>query len=203
VIAALGKSPSGREAQRIETRRRVFEAAVAEFQRSGAEGADVGAIAQVAGVARGTFYFHFPSKEHVLVELEQREEARIAEALARFGASSHGLASLLDEIVRLILEVEHRIGDILFKDVLRLHFRSRYPASDQWRKHPLLVSVIDLFRGAQERGEIYAEGDAVYSAVFFMMGLYALLATNGDPGLPRKDLLDRYLAGAVRGLEPR
>jgi len=47
-------------------------------------GADVNAIVTAAGVAHGTFFFHFPSKEHVLLELEGREEARMAAEFARF-----------------------------------------------------------------------------------------------------------------------
>ena len=79
------RGPSGanvREAQRLETRARVFDAAVAEIGRSGLAGADVSTIARAAGVVRGTFYFHFPTKEHVLVELERTEEVKIVERLA-------------------------------------------------------------------------------------------------------------------------
>ena len=43
--------------------------------------ADVGVIVKEAGVARGTFYFHFPTKEHVLAELERSEETRVAAQL--------------------------------------------------------------------------------------------------------------------------
>ena len=70
-----------REAQRLQTRARVFDAALAEIGRSGLAGADVAAIAAAAGVVRGTFYFHFPTKEHVLVELERAEEAKIVAKL--------------------------------------------------------------------------------------------------------------------------
>lgn len=51
----------------------MFDAAVAEIGRSGLAGADVSAIVAAAGVARGTFYFHFPTKEHVVVEAERAE----------------------------------------------------------------------------------------------------------------------------------
>src|SRR6202048_4812594 len=71
-----------REAQRLETRARLFDAAVAEMSRSGLAGADVSTIATAVGVARGTFYFHFPTKEHVMVELERAEEAKIEAKLA-------------------------------------------------------------------------------------------------------------------------
>ena len=81
--AAETASPlSAREVQRLETRVRVFDAAVAEIRRSGLAGADVSTIAAAAGVVRGTFYFHFPTKEHVVVEAERTEEAKI---VARLG----------------------------------------------------------------------------------------------------------------------
>ena len=70
--------------RRLQTRERILGAAIAEFKRSGMAGAEVNAIVAAAGVAHGTFYFHFPTKEHVLLELETREEARIAAEFARF-----------------------------------------------------------------------------------------------------------------------
>ena len=69
---------SSRDARRLQTRERILGAAIAEFKRAGMSGADVHAIVAAAGVAHGTFFFHFPSKEHVLLELESREEARLA-----------------------------------------------------------------------------------------------------------------------------
>lgn len=52
---------TSREARRLQTRQRILGAAVAEFKRSGMAGADVGAIVAAAGVAHGTFFFHFPT----------------------------------------------------------------------------------------------------------------------------------------------
>src|SRR3979490_339046 len=89
--------PSARGAKRLRTRERLMGAAVAEFKRSGIAEADVGAIVTAAGVAHGTFFFHFPTKEHVLLELEQREEERIAKQLGRFVTSQRDLSSTLKE----------------------------------------------------------------------------------------------------------
>src|SRR5712675_2506026 len=89
--------PSAREAKRLQTRERLMGAAIAEFTRSGMAEADVGAIVAAAGVAHGTFFFHFPTKEHVLLELEQREEARIAKQMGRFLDSRPDLAATLQE----------------------------------------------------------------------------------------------------------
>src|SRR4029079_18450527 len=96
---ALVDRPSARETKRLQTRERLMGAAVAEFKRSGVAAADVGAIVTAAGVAHGTFFFHFPTKEHVLLELERREEERIAKQLSRFLDSKRDLASTLAEVV--------------------------------------------------------------------------------------------------------
>ncbi len=82
-MAATGGS-STRETKRLQTRERLLGAAIAEFKRAGMAEADVGAIVAAAGVAHGTFFFHFPTKEHVLLELERREEERIAKQFGQF-----------------------------------------------------------------------------------------------------------------------
>src|SRR5256885_16088806 len=114
--------PSARETRRLQTRQRILGAAIAEFKRSGMVGADVGAIVTAAGVAHGTFFFHFPTKEHVLLELERREEERMAKQFGQYLGSNDDLASALNESVRLVLGLERRLGEVLFRDFLALHF---------------------------------------------------------------------------------
>src|ERR1700710_284075 len=89
-----------REVQRLETRARLFDAALTEIGSSGLAAADVTAIATAAGVVRGTFYFHFPTKEHVLVELERGEEAKIVGELRDAQAEPGDLVSILLLLVR-------------------------------------------------------------------------------------------------------
>src|ERR1700758_245928 len=92
-----------RAAQRLATRARVFDAALTEIGRSGLAGADVSAIAAAAGVVRGTFYFHFPTKEHVLIEVERNEEMRIIRELGEAGGD---LSSVLSQLVDHVLDAE-------------------------------------------------------------------------------------------------
>ena len=58
-------SASPRVRKGLQTRERLLGAALAEFKRAGMAAADSNAIASAAGVAHGTFFFHFPTKEHV------------------------------------------------------------------------------------------------------------------------------------------
>src|ERR1700758_363512 len=100
---------SVREAKRLQTKERLMGAAIAEFKRSGMAAADVSAIVAAAGVAHGTFFFHFPTKEHMLLELEHREEERIAKELGRFVTSQRDLFSTLKETARLVKGLERRL----------------------------------------------------------------------------------------------
>ena len=195
--------PTTRETRRLQTRQRILGAAIAEFQRSGMAGADVGAIVDAAGVAHGTFFFHFPTKEHVVLELESREESRIAAELARFLPSSPGLAAMLTKVMELVISVEHRLGGLLFKDVLALHFSPSRPRQDEvWTDHPVIVLLVKEIECAREAGEAHPDVDAFCSAVFFLLGVYGVLSTTSSLAA-RNTMLNELVATAVRSLEVR
>ncbi|MBL8955337.1 MAG: TetR/AcrR family transcriptional regulator [Myxococcaceae bacterium] len=58
-----------RDKQREETRRRIYLAALEIFRRDGVAQCRIEDIAQKSEVSRGAFYFHFPTKDDVLLEL--------------------------------------------------------------------------------------------------------------------------------------
>ena len=201
---------SGRDAQRQQTRQKVYAAALAEFKRTGMGAADVADIATAAGVARGTFYFHFPTKEHVLAELERHEEARLVGQLSKFLAelevrcgpgptagplptaedpanrpSAPGfLPAALGEVVRLLTAMERRVGKTLFREMLGLHFSSRrpevLPGSDKWTEYPVMTVVVEVVERARQRGEVHPDASALPTAQLFMMGLYAMLIASHE-----------------------
>lgn len=176
-------------------------AAVAEFKRAGIAAADVGAIVAAAGVAHGTFFFHFPTKEHVLLELEQRTEEDIAKQLSRYLSTQRDLRATLGEAVRLVMGLERRLGPVLFKDFLALHFSQTRPR-DESDEHPVIVTLAKEIERARERGDVDAKVNPMNSAVFFLLGLYALLTTTHDwPG--QAAMIDDYVTRTVRSIEAK
>lgn len=190
---------STREIRRRQTRERILGAATAEFKRTGMAGADVNVIAAAAGVAHGTFFFHFPSKEHVLFELESREEARIADEFAGFLDTTHDLVAALAAVVDLVAGLEQRFGPVLFKEILALHFSPTRPTKDEWTDHPVIVLLVREIERARGDGEVHPEVDAFYSATFFLLGIYAVLTTT-DNSETRDTMLAKLVDTAVRGL---
>jgi TetR/AcrR family transcriptional repressor of uid operon len=193
---------SVREARRLQTRERILGAAIAEFRSSGMARADVGAIVAAAGVAHGTFYFHFPTKEHVLIALEGREEARMAAELARLLDRKLDLAAALTEVVDLVAGLEQHLGPQLFKELLAFHFSPSRPQKDEWTDHPVIVLLVREIELARGDGGVHPEVDAFYSAMFFLLGIYGVLTTTDDPDT-RDTVLAELVASAVRGLEAR
>jgi AcrR family transcriptional regulator len=199
---------TARAARRLETRERVFATAVAEFARVGMAEADTRVIAAAAGVARGTFYFHFPTKEHVMAELERREESLMAERLTTALARPHDLTFALEKLVAEVMVVEQRLGQALFRDLLALHFSparpKEHPDPSEWSEYPVIALVVAEFEDARKRGEIIPGSDAAQSAFLFMVGLYALLiTTHGHEAAERAGVLENFTVTMLRGLEPR
>jgi len=191
-----------REAQRLATRELLFSLAIAEFGKAGAAAADVGAIVAAAGVAHGTFYFHFPTKEHVIAELGQREEARMAEELDLYLARPRDIRSMLQEFIRLMKAMERRIGRPLHQDLLTLHFVPRRPELRLWPDHPVVARLIAELESARTRGDIEPHADPTNSVIIFFHGLYGILLTRSEDSTC-DTLLESLVTTTLRGLDPR
>lgn len=147
-----------------------------------------------------------PTKEHVLLELERREEERIAKQFDRYLADSdRDLESTLNEAVRLVMGLERRLGALLFKDFLALHFFSQTrPPADESKEHPpVVVAVAREIERVQQRGHVDPTVIPINSAVFFfLLGLYALLTTTHDWPAQRA-MIDDYVVRTLRSIESR
>jgi AcrR family transcriptional regulator len=75
-----GETGSKREQAKIDRRERLYEAALQLFRTQGYEGTTVSQITRQAGLAKGTFFNYFPTKDAVLRYLGAREVGRLGAA---------------------------------------------------------------------------------------------------------------------------
>ena len=113
------------------------------------------------------------------------------------------LTSVLSLLVRHVAAAERRLGPVVFRDMLGLHFSSTRPVEDELTEHPLAEFVIAAISDAQDAGRVPPETDASELAVFFMTGLFALLATGAQDSAMADALLSRYVTTIVKGVESR
>ena len=85
----MNEQPTGkREAGKLARRDRLYDAAVTLFREQGYENTTVDQIARRAGVAKGTFFNYFPTKDAVLRYMGAREIGRLGAASLAGGSTS-------------------------------------------------------------------------------------------------------------------
>jgi AcrR family transcriptional regulator len=93
---------SARAKQKDETRRRLFRAACELFAKLGYHGTTVASIARKAGVAKGTFFVHFATKDTLILELVRLQvRAALEQRNATFASSRSPLAALRATVMAL------------------------------------------------------------------------------------------------------
>ena len=190
-----------RETQRLETRNRIYEVAIAEFKAVGFAVAQIERIVEAAGVARGTFYFHFPTKEHVLLELQRRREANVAKLLGEFDDRPASIRELLERFVEaMLVQSEDLIETGLMRDLLTVYIRQ--PPELDLAVQPLVAELVERFSEAAERGEVRSDLEARDLVVLFGTQLFGflLLGMASQPPEERDEAFKNMLDVFIRGI---
>jgi AcrR family transcriptional regulator len=174
-----------RERSGDQTRRRLFETAIAEFCRVGVDQASIGRIAEAAGVSRPAFYFHFPTKDHVLLELQWSFEEPIAARISAARTLDDALAALLDGLTDALERLGH--PDV-FAEMVRIHTRHAAGAALDEQPHYLMRAVAARFVEAHAAGRLREGLDAACATHLFLTGVFGYLSLPVDPEDARRDL---------------
>lgn len=185
---------ASREQQREETRRRLYESALAIFRRDGVSACRTEDIAKAAGVSRASFYFHFPTKEHVLLERMSETEAEICAAIEALpeGASINQILATFNKALARVWEHDPH----LLPDLAGAALRFTATAMSDQEATPLRARLAECFRVAIERGEIRARlPPQTLGDLYLGNTLGGLLAWYGNPVMSLEAVL-----GAVTDL---
>ena len=113
--------PRVTEATRAEHRRRLLDAAAAEFATKGFDGARVDDISLAAGLGKGTIYNYFESKQEVFREVVLAWFTRITETLEPVPEDApirDQLLSVLQADMRVSSEIED-FARVMYREALR------------------------------------------------------------------------------------
>jgi len=139
--------PAPRDRKGDRTRERLFEAALAEFREHGFEASSVGAIAQRAGTSRASFYFHYPSREAVLLDLQWRVEISIVDATR----DAVGLRAFLDALIESLCTADTGLASGgLLRVTLGVYIRQPAGIDLADQPFPLMMEVARRFHDARD-----------------------------------------------------
>lgn len=164
-----------RERQRRETRARLYDAALAAFARVGFSRASVADIARRAGVSRPSFYAHFPTKEHVLRELQWHKEREVCERLTGCATLTDVLVALPDVLVDAI---DGAPGPGVARDMIRIHTASDPDPELDAMPYPLVELLVERFREGAQSGELRAGMSPEAAAYLCLTGIFGYLVAT-------------------------
>jgi len=172
--------PGRRERRRVETREKIFRAALGLFAARGFAAVTVEDITEAADVGKGTFFNYFPSKEHVFGAFGDIQIGKIEGAVATARAGSVSVREALATFPRLLAEEPGRSPKIMQSMIVALQtsqpVREIFLGKAQ-RGRRMLAELLAL---GQRRGEIRRDvaplvlARAVQQAYFGVMLLWSL-----------------------------
>lgn len=167
------------------TRERLFQAALAEFREVGFEAASVGAIAQRAGTSRASFYFYYPSKEAVLLDLQWRVEIRVVDETR----DRRELRDFLEGMIDAICTADTGIAaGGLLRVTLGVYIRQPAGLDLSEQPFPLMIEVARRFVTARD-GALRPGLAPEQATEIFLASLFGLIAGTPGPVATRRDAL--------------
>jgi AcrR family transcriptional regulator len=196
-------------ARRQATRRKLFDAAVGLIAEQGFSATTVDEIAERAGVAKGTVYYNFASKNELFEELLRYGVGLLTESLQRAsqGAAEHGgtRVDALDAMIRACLDFI-----VAYPSFTQLYVAELWRTNRAWQDTLMTVrqdavAVVEKVLGeAVAAGEVSDEIDVplTASALFGMVLVAALDWQAFQPARGVEEVhaaLSRLLQGRVGG----
>lgn len=112
---ASKRAPGLRAVGKLERRDRLYDTALALFREQGYEQTTVDQITRRAGVAKGTFFNYFATKDAILLYMGEREIGRLG-ATSMMGGGASAIANLKRFMVALAasLEADRELVKLIF-----------------------------------------------------------------------------------------
>jgi len=178
------------EKQAVDRRERIVDNATELFAAKGYHGTTIDEIVQATGIAKGTFYVYFDSKEEILVEVIKRLiENTLARIESKLGKGERkGLVSRIEikgqEMLDLYLERSELLYMLLGETVGNPRLMNQL--REVYRQ--LASRIEEDIREGVEAGEIFPFGDLeVISYALVGMGQSIAILLSGDRETRKED----------------
>jgi TetR/AcrR family transcriptional regulator, fatty acid metabolism regulator protein len=133
-----------------DKRARILEAAMRVFASKGFFGAKVSDIAEDAGVADGTIYLYFKSKDDILISLFETQMERVNAELTRAVGQADGPVDKLRRFVRTYMDLVAQNRHAA--EVVTIELRQSAKFMKEY-KNPRFADLLKLLAGVIEDGQ--------------------------------------------------
>ena len=142
-----------------------------------------------AGTSRASFYFHYPCKEAVLLDLQWRVEIEIVERM-RDARTLRAALGDADRCADRQAETSLAPGDLL-RDMLSVYIRRPAGLDLADQPFPLMMEVGTALRRRRAQRELRAGLDPALATNLFLTSLFGLVVSPPAPLAERRDELQQ------------
>ncbi|NCU10922.1 MAG: TetR/AcrR family transcriptional regulator [Sphingomonadaceae bacterium] len=166
--SAASREPRTERGRR--TQRAILDAAAAEFGEKGFHESSIVSITIRAGVALGSFYTYFESKEALFKALVRDMSGRVRDHVAPVLREHSGDAVEAEGVA---LEAFLRFARSN-KEIYRIIDEAEFVAPEDWRSHYLNTAarILERLRAARSRGELGVEPGEVHAWAIMGMNVF-------------------------------
>src|SRR6266849_2785395 len=190
---------------RQDKRARILDAAVKVFAGRGFHSATVAEIARVAGVADGTIYLYFKSKDDLLLRLFDEKMTDLLAQLRAALAEEKSAPARLRRFIQLHLSLVERNPDLAAVLIVELRQSAQFiKAADRAKLAAYVDLIAEVVRTGQETGELSAaiSPATVKRAVFGALDELAIGSLLSGRRTSLKKTAAAVAEWMVRGLLP-
>ena len=169
-VADASPDKEPRTARGRKTQRAVLDAAAAEFGEKGFHDSSIVSITARAGVALGTFYTYFESKDALFRALVRDMSDRVRDRVAPVLASAQGDTISREGVALaafLAFAREH-------KEIYRIIDEAEFVVPDEWRRHYERTAqrIVERLREGEARGEVVGPVDEAHGWAIMGMNVF-------------------------------
>ncbi|WP_342305521.1 TetR/AcrR family transcriptional regulator [Methanolobus sp. ZRKC5] len=178
-----------REKKKQETRNRIFDVSGKLFKEKGFENTTVGEITKEAGIAKGTFFNYFPTKESLLFYFKKQKEELIFNIVeTQMSLDVPAKEKIMNFFVLLAenYEKDKELTRLLFFEHKRLTMASSQRSGKKEHGHQRFIDILcDFLKEGMQNGEIRNEIDLKIAseslnAIYFHSLMIWLHSDNDD-----------------------
>jgi len=147
------KSITKRQEQALETKDRIYSAAIELMDRDGFENITIADISKMAGVSVGAFYHYFTSKNDILAEIFRKaDEYFSTQVIAglKSGSVPERIIEYFDHYAKFNVRSGMELTQQLFNPKIKFFIK---------KDRPMLTILDDLIQEGQQKREIRADDD--------------------------------------------
>ena len=147
------RSITKRQEQALETKERIYSAAIDLMDQEGFENITIADISKKAGVSVGAFYHYFTSKNDILAEIFHKADEFFSTQVVsglKMGSTPEKIVEYFDYYAKFNLRSGVELTQQIFNPKIKFFIK---------KDRPMLTILEDLIQEGQEKKEIKADDD--------------------------------------------